>query len=37
SPMARALMKAEEGDVVAVRTPQGLDEVEVIRISYDGP
>ena len=37
SPMARALMKAEEGDVVNVRTPQGLDEVEVIRISYDGP
>lgn len=36
SPMARALMKAEEGDVVAVRTPQGLDEVEVIRISYEG-
>lgn len=36
SPMARALMKAEEGDVVIVRTPHGPDEVEVIAISYDG-
>jgi transcription elongation factor GreB len=35
SPMARALMGKEEGDVAHVQTPQGLDEVEVIRISYE--
>ena len=34
SPIARALMKAWEGDVVKVRTPNGLEEVEVVEISY---
>ena len=36
SPVARALMKAEEGDLVVVRTPAGEDELEVINVSYDG-
>ena len=36
SPMARALMGKEEGDVAQVQTPQGGDEVEIIAISYEG-
>ena len=35
SPIARALLKAEVGDMVAVRTPRGTQSVEVIKISYD--
>ena len=35
SPVARALMRAEVGDVVNVRTPAGLEEVEVISIDYE--
>jgi transcription elongation factor GreB len=35
SPIARALLKAREGDTVEVRTPAGLDTVEVIKIRYD--
>jgi len=34
SPIARALHKAEEGDVVKVRTPGGVEEIEVVEISY---
>ena len=34
SPIARALLKAEEGDFVKVRTPQGSEVIEVIEISY---
>lgn len=34
SPVARALMKAGVGDVVALRTPAGEDELEVLKISY---
>jgi len=34
SPVARALMKAREGDVVTLRTPVGVDELEVLEISY---
>ena len=34
SPIARALLKAWEGDVVKVRTPNGLAEIEVVEISY---
>ena len=34
SPIARALMKASEGDVVKVRTPHGLEDIEVVEISY---
>jgi transcription elongation factor GreB len=34
SPIARALHKAWEGDVVKVRTPSGIEEVEVVKIAY---
>lgn len=34
SPVARALLKAQEGDVVTLRTPAGKDELEVIKIIY---
>ena len=34
SPIARALLKAWGGDVVKVRTPNGLEEIEVVEISY---
>jgi transcription elongation factor GreB len=36
SPIARALLKAREGDVVDVRTPAGLDSIEVLEIRYEG-
>ena len=35
SPVARALMKAEEGDVVAIRTPNGAKRIEVVKIAYE--
>lgn len=34
SPVARALTKAREGDVVTLRTPAGEDELEIIRVEY---
>ncbi|WP_273428284.1 transcription elongation factor GreB [Chitinibacter tainanensis] len=34
SPVARALLKAREGDVVTLRTPQGLEELEIIAVEY---
>lgn len=34
SPIARALTKAREGDVVTFRTPAGTEEVEVIEVRY---
>jgi transcription elongation factor GreB len=35
SPIARALLKAREGDVVKLRTPAGIEQVEIIEIRYD--
>ncbi len=35
SPIARALMKAREGDLIILRTPAGVDELEVLGIRYD--
>jgi transcription elongation factor GreB len=35
SPIARALMKAEEGDVVELTTPSGARRIEVVGISYE--
>ncbi|HEY7689079.1 MAG TPA: transcription elongation factor GreB [Dongiaceae bacterium] len=35
SPIARALMRAAVGDSVKVRTPAGLEEIEVVGIKYD--
>ena len=34
SPIARALLKAREGDVVKLVTPVGVQEVEVLRVQY---
>ena len=34
SPVGKALMKAEEGDVVKVRTDQGVEDIEVVEITY---
>lgn len=34
SPIARALLRAREGDLVKVQTPNGLEEIEVVEISY---
>ena len=36
SPIARALLKAQEGDIVELRTPAGIEPIEVIDIRY-GP
>jgi transcription elongation factor GreB len=36
SPVARALLKAHEGDVVEVRTPAGPEQIEVCAIRYEG-
>ena len=34
SPIAKALLKAEEGDVVKMRTPTGVDEIEIVKVTY---
>src|SRR5437660_1479271 len=34
SPMARALLKAREGDKVTLRTPAGDEELEILEVSY---
>ena len=34
SPVARALTRAREGDVVTLRTPAGIEELEIIALRY---
>ncbi len=34
SPIARTLMKAREGDMVELRTPSGVEQLEVLEICY---
>ena len=34
SPLARALLKAREADIVSVRMPGGIEELEIVEISY---
>ena len=34
SPIARALLKAREGDVVQLKTPVGVETLEVLAVSY---
>ncbi len=34
APISRALMKAREGDVVTLRTPGGMEELEVLEVTY---
>ena len=35
SPMARALIKAREGDNVTLRTPGGIEELEILDVRYE--
>ena len=37
SPVARALTKSREGDVVTLTTPAGEDELEILRVTYPSP
>jgi transcription elongation factor GreB len=37
SPIARALIKAQEGDVVRLVTPAGAQEIEVLEVRYPAP
>jgi transcription elongation factor GreB len=37
APISRALRGAEEGDTVELRTPAGVETIEVIAIRYGGP
>ncbi len=37
SPIARALLKAHEGDEVLLVTPAGAERIEVVRVSYPAP
>lgn len=34
SPVARALTKAREGDTVVLRTPAGIDELDILEVHY---
>jgi transcription elongation factor GreB len=36
APVARALLKAREGDVVLLPTPAGVRELEILKVSYPG-
>jgi transcription elongation factor GreB len=35
SPMAKALLKAREGDTVTLRTPAGAEPLDVVRVAYE--
>ena len=37
SPVARALIKAREGDTVTLRTPGGIEELEILEVHYPEP
>jgi transcription elongation factor GreB len=37
SPLARALLGRNVGEIVTVRTPRGEDELEIVRIAYETP
>jgi transcription elongation factor GreB len=37
APVARALTKSREGDVITLTTPAGEDELEILRVSYPSP
>jgi transcription elongation factor GreB len=37
SPIARALLKARVGDVVKLQTPLGVQDIEVVQVSYPAP
>lgn len=37
SPVARALTKARVGDVISLKTPAGVEELEILDVSYPAP
>lgn len=37
APVARAMTKAHQGDVVLLQTPAGLEELEIVAVSYPSP
>ncbi|MET0266405.1 MAG: transcription elongation factor GreB [Duganella sp.] len=37
APVARALTKAREGDVISFQAPHGLDELEILEVRYPAP
>ncbi|MNT73262.1 Transcription elongation factor GreA [compost metagenome] len=34
SPIAKALIKAREGDTVPLRTPAGMEQIDILEVSY---
>ena len=34
SPIAKAVIKSRVGDLLSLRTPQGLDELEILSVDY---
>jgi len=34
SPVARALLRSREGDIVAVKTPAGVEDLEIVDVAY---
>ena len=37
SPIARTLTKAREGDTVVLHTPTGVEELDILEVSYPAP
>ena len=37
SPIARALLKAREGDEVMLLTPAGAERIEILQVQYPAP
>ncbi len=37
APVARAITKAREGDTIMLQTPSGLEELEILEVSYPPP
>jgi transcription elongation factor GreB len=37
APVARALTKAREGDVISFQAPHGVEELEILEVSYPAP
>ena len=35
SPMARALLKAREGDTVTLNTPGGMEDLDILHVRYE--
>jgi len=35
SPMARALIKAREGDTVTLATPGGVEQLDIVQVRYE--